>query len=195
MTPPPPCLSLPPTEDQDTDMAPSAADDYKAFILPVSNNGILLLYCTRKKSKGPHHQLPGGHVDSEDFDEAGELFCRFILYILSRTYIQDMLTVTFRNVSVKVNPNLTGKDHLLQACKIGAARELFEETGMDLRSTLDRLVPVQVRQSNDDEEEKLPCQYKNRIFFTVEISDQDFFTKVCTTALLPYLTALLLFKR
>ncbi len=51
-------------------------DDYKAFIVPIHpNHGILLLYCTRKKSKGPHHQLPGGHVDKEDFDRASE--CNF----------------------------------------------------------------------------------------------------------------------
>ncbi|KAL3769022.1 hypothetical protein ACHAWO_006788 [Cyclotella atomus] len=128
-------------------MAPSADDDYKAFILPISKHGILLLYCTRKNSKGPHHQLPGGHVDTEDFDQAA-----------------------------KMNPNAIGTDHLLQACKIGAARELFEETGMDLRSTIDRLVPIQVRQSSDDEG-KLLCQFKKRIFFSVEVSEYDFFTK------------------
>ena len=52
----------------------SADEDYKAFILPIHpQHGILLLYCTRKKSKGSHHQLPGGHVDKEDFDEAGKI--------------------------------------------------------------------------------------------------------------------------
>jgi 8-oxo-dGTP pyrophosphatase MutT (NUDIX family) len=81
-----------------------------------------------------------------------------------------------------MNPNAIGTDHLLQACKIGAARELFEETGMDLRSTIDRLVPIQVRQSSDDEG-KLLCQFKKRIFFSVEVSEYDFFTKVCTQPL------------
>jgi hypothetical protein len=63
------------------------------------------------------------------------------------------------------------------ACKIGAARELFEETGMDLRNSLDRLSPIQVRKLGD-EEDKLSCQYKKRVFFSVDICDDDLFTKV-----------------
>lgn len=69
--PPPSKLEREPTTP--STMA-SAEDDYKAFILPIHpDHGILLLYCTRKKSKGPHHQLPGGHVDKEDFEEAGKI--------------------------------------------------------------------------------------------------------------------------
>ena len=71
-----------------------------------------------------------------------------------------------------MNPNAIGTDHLLQACKIGAARELFEETGMDLRSTIDRLVPIQVRQSSDDEG-KLLCQFKKRVF--CKLANTSFF--------------------
>ena len=52
----------------------TAEQDYKAFVVPIHpDHGVLLLYCTRKKSKGPHHQLPGGRVDPEDFDLAGKL--------------------------------------------------------------------------------------------------------------------------
>lgn len=84
-------------------------DDYKAFIFAIHpEHGMLLLHCTRKKKKPPHFQVPGGHVDAEDFEHASS----------------------------------TVKDHgtniLLQACKIGAARELFEETGIDVRSALAR---------------------------------------------------------
>jgi hypothetical protein len=65
------------------------------------------------------------------------------------------------------------------ACKIGAARELFEETGMDLRNSLDRLSPIQVRKVGD-EEDRLSCQFKKRVFFSVDICDDDLFTKVST---------------
>lgn len=73
-----PSLSLLPRNSKENRPHPStmasAEDDYKAFILPIHpDHGILLLYCTRKKSKGPHHQLPGGHVDKEDFEEAGKI--------------------------------------------------------------------------------------------------------------------------
>jgi 8-oxo-dGTP pyrophosphatase MutT (NUDIX family) len=68
---------------------------------------MLLLYCTRKKKKGPHCQCPGGHVDKEDYDD-----------------------ITLSNVQ--------GSELLIEACKRGAARELYEETSIDVRSALDR---------------------------------------------------------
>jgi hypothetical protein len=47
-------------------------DSDGAFLFLVHrNHGLLLLYTTRKKSKGPHYQVPGGHVDQEDIDTAG----------------------------------------------------------------------------------------------------------------------------
>ena len=37
---------------------------------------------------------------------------------------------------------LQGPELLMRACKMGAARELFEETGLDYRSTLDRYLYI-----------------------------------------------------
>lgn len=87
-------------------------DDYRAFIFAIHPlHGILLLQCTRKKKKGSHFQAPGGHVDKEDFDDA---------------------------VSSTSGDCNQGPAILIRACKIGAARELYEETGIDIRSELDR---------------------------------------------------------
>ena len=84
-------------------------EDYKAFIFAMhADHGLLLLHCTRKKKKPPHFQVPGGHIDVEDFENA-----------MSRSTNH-------------------GSDLLMQACKIGAAREMFEETGIDVRSALER---------------------------------------------------------
>jgi 8-oxo-dGTP pyrophosphatase MutT (NUDIX family) len=49
------------------------SEDYRGFIFVVhEHHGLMLLRCTRKKSKPPHWQLPGGHVDEEEFIKAGE---------------------------------------------------------------------------------------------------------------------------
>lgn len=134
------------------------ADDYRAFLFaqhPI--HGLLLLYCSRKKNKPPHFQAPGGHVDKEDFDEA-------------LTRLQDDTT---SNSSVDGN---TTHPLLLLACKIGAARELYEETGIDLRNHLDRLQPVQLRKSENNGAFPASCVLKHRLFFKICFSDDDFET-------------------
>lgn len=56
--------------------------DYRAFLIAVhEKHGLLLLHCTRKKSKGPHWQLPGGHVDDFEFKEACEYIDNWELLI------------------------------------------------------------------------------------------------------------------
>ena len=81
-----------------------------------------MLHCTRKKKKPPHYQLPGGHVDREEFE----------LYISGNE--ED-------------NKNLNCQASALQqtiyrAARAGCARELWEETGIDLRTSMDRLWPL-----------------------------------------------------
>jgi 8-oxo-dGTP pyrophosphatase MutT (NUDIX family) len=137
-------------------------DDYRAFLFaqhPV--HGLLLLYCNRKKKKSPHFQAPGGHVDNADFDIASE-----------------------RIKSGKQDNSIdnTGSSHplLVLACKIGAARELYEETGIDLRNSLDRLQPVPLRDDSNNVNEKdddLTCRFKHRLFFKICLTDADFVTE------------------
>ena len=46
--------------------------DYRGFVFVVhEKHGLLLLHCTRKPKKGPHYQLPGGHVDDFEFEMIG----------------------------------------------------------------------------------------------------------------------------
>jgi hypothetical protein len=48
-------------------------DDYRGFCFCIhEEHGLMMLHCTRKKDKGPHDQLPGGHIDEPEFLEAGE---------------------------------------------------------------------------------------------------------------------------
>ncbi|KAL3796934.1 hypothetical protein HJC23_000687 [Cyclotella cryptica] len=112
------------------------------------SDGILLLHTTRKKSKGPHYQVPGGHVEDEDFDSAGKPKLMYQKWSL----------------------NNAGEDDTLLPYKICATRELYEETGIDLRNSMDRLKPVQLRSPKANE---LQCEYKHRIFFSAQLTDQD----------------------
>jgi hypothetical protein len=45
--------------------------DYRGFIFVIHEDfGLMMLYCTHKRKKGPHFQLPGGHVDEAEFISA-----------------------------------------------------------------------------------------------------------------------------
>ena len=47
--------------------------DYRGFIFVVhEQHDLMLLHCTRKPKKGPHFQLPGGHIDDFEFEAAGK---------------------------------------------------------------------------------------------------------------------------
>jgi 8-oxo-dGTP pyrophosphatase MutT (NUDIX family) len=130
--------------------------DYRAFIFCVHpHHGYMLLHCTRKKKKPSHFQLPGGHVDALEFEEAA-----------------------------KVHPdNVT--EQLLLAGQMAAARELYEETGLDVRTIatgLKRLQPTRIVPSLQQQEEKkkkkqsvgLDNEYKTRLFYTLHLTDEDF---------------------
>jgi 8-oxo-dGTP pyrophosphatase MutT (NUDIX family) len=125
------------------------ANDFRGFIFVVHPAyGLLLLQCTRKKNKPLHWQLPGGHIDDPEFEEAA------------------------RQSSDK-------NTQLLIAGKIGAARELFEETGIDVRSKLDRLAPASLRTEAKVKHgvEILKNEYNHRLFYLLSVTDDDFATK------------------
>lgn len=61
---------------------------------------------------------------------------------------------------------------LMLAGKTGAARELFEETSIDLRNSLDRLQPTKLYEK--ERKNKLSNEYKSRLFYTVKLKDADF---------------------
>ena len=120
--------------------------DYRAFLFAIHPaHGMLLLYCTCKKKKGPHYQCPGGHVDREDYAIASRI------------------------------PQISSLDLLTLGCKIGVARELYEETGIDIRSTLeDRVQPVRLREDDSSDDNRVVGEFKERLFFRLNLEDGDF---------------------
>lgn len=130
--------------------------DYRGFVFVIHNQyGMLLLHCTRKPKKGPHYQLPGGHIDDFEFEHAIEKHGN--------------------------NPSSFNKV-LLEAAKMGTARELYEETGIDIRSQLHRLEPVQLQSQSQTRSMDNPSgvglvnMLQNKIYFFLNVSDDDFLT-------------------
>eukprot|EP00980_Cylindrotheca_fusiformis_P004869 scaffold1036_cov93-Cylindrotheca_fusiformis.AAC.2 len=66
------------------------------------------------------------------------------------------------------------------AAKCGCARELFEETGIDLRQSLERFQPLMLlgpshhHSNKNKKNNKLRNEHKERLFFIVPVSDSDF---------------------
>ncbi len=141
--------------------------DYRGFIFVVHKQyGLMLLHCTRKKKKGPHFQLPGGHIDEHEFFEAAE-------------------------------ESRDSETQLLLASRAGAARELYEETGLDVRYQLDRLEPAALRNGtefDDDGKPVLENELKHRLYFFLPVTDDDFWSSVrilyCVLTLFPASTLL-----
>mmetsp|Transcript_31547 Transcript_31547/g.48049 ORF Transcript_31547/g.48049 Transcript_31547/m.48049 type:complete len:593 (+) Transcript_31547:36-1814(+) len=121
--------------------------DYRSFIFVVhEQHGLLLLHCTRKKNKAPHHQLPGGHIDKPEF-------------LMAAAKCQD------------------AHAQLIIAAQAGAARELYEETGIDVRDKVFRLEPAALRNEvGTDKSGKLvmTCELKKRLYFFLPVTDEDF---------------------
>lgn len=126
-----------------------SARDYKAFCLLLHRkHGGLLLHCTRKKKKPPHYQLPGGHIDHDDF----------------------------RQITGNLNRVVT-QQQLYYAARLGCAREIYEETKIDFRNRLGELHPMilyETAENRDSENAILINEYKSRIFFVCEVFDDDF---------------------
>lgn len=118
--------------------------DYRGFAFVVHEvHGMLLLHCTRKPKKGPHFQLPGGHIDDYEFKYAAE------------------------KCGTGASPNTI----LLEAAKMGTARELFEETGIDVRGQLHRLHEAPLFPKPD---RGCMNMLKNKSYFNLTVTDIDF---------------------
>jgi 8-oxo-dGTP pyrophosphatase MutT (NUDIX family) len=88
-------------------------------------------------------------------------------------YRRNITQRLFRTLSATKAGDRDGQ--LLFAAKIGAARELFEETGIDVRAHLDRLVPAHLR-SFDPSHQGLVNQLGHRLFFILTLINGDFTT-------------------
>jgi len=141
--------------------------DNRAFVFVVHpNHGVMLLHCTRKRRKGFHFQLPGGHVDDFEFEVALERLSSQSAPSLSSSSLSSMAS---SSSSVPKDD-----DVLLLASKMAAARELYEETGIDITAQLHRLWPAPLRKAAENMTELELCSLKNRCYFHLSVVDEDF---------------------
>jgi hypothetical protein len=63
-------------------------------------------------------------------------------------------------------------EQLQMAARAGAARELYEETGMDFLRQLDRFQPAALKKAAGSK--GLPNELKSRLFYFLTVSDRDF---------------------
>lgn len=156
-------------KNDDDDDDNNTNNKYSSFIFVIHEHyGMILLYCTRKKKKGPHYQIPGGHLDEADFHNSS---------IAPINSSSDGITVESTRKSQA--------ELLQQAGKVGGTRELYEETGIDLRTQLDRIHPLPLYDEKDTEyvrKQILINEYKHRLFYVVIVTDDDFITKNNDTA-------------
>lgn len=129
--------------------------DLRGFgVLIHRKHGLVMLQCSKpKKGKPvPHNQIPGGHVDKFEIVE--------------------------QQKKQPSNP----WEPLYEAAKRGCVREIWEETGMDLRESLERVRPLWL----DDTKTSvgLRNEHKDRLFFVLEVADSDFLVRTYVVLLL-----------
>lgn len=122
--------------------------DLRGFgVLIHRKHGLVMLQCSKPKpgKPVPHLQVPGGHVDKFEIEEQQKL--------------------------QPANPWTP----IYEAAKRGCVREIWEETGLDLRESLDRVRPLWLGPTKKNK--GLRNEYKDRLFFILELSDSDFLVR------------------
>ncbi|GKY91193.1 hypothetical protein MPSEU_000092000 [Mayamaea pseudoterrestris] len=131
-----------------TEILVDVSEDYRSFIFAVHPvYGLMLLKSRDKKKKGSYWEVPGGHLDDEDYQAAAA-------QVGSDKAMQLQL-----------------------AGKIGASREFKEETGINIRDSLSRFEPAVLQEKIRTESGRLAVLsnlYKGRLFYFVRLFDTDF---------------------
>jgi 8-oxo-dGTP pyrophosphatase MutT (NUDIX family) len=157
--------------------------DYRGFVFVLHQiYGLMLLHCTRKESKGPHWQTPGGHVDKNEFLDAGTSYNHCVFWPISDEKVSQFSMfhhyIEHRHRAAKEEN--TREKQLQLAGKAGVAREMYEETGIDVRSQLERFLPANLRVKamlDKDGTIVLANEYKHRLFYFLMVTDDDFATE------------------
>ncbi|PHJ15949.1 nudix hydrolase domain protein [Cystoisospora suis] len=134
-----------------------------------SLRGYLLLKSEKKKKKGLHYQLPGGHADFPH--DAAIAARRFSEHKYSSQGGGLVPSVHSTGLHPNSSPSSTHtKNHdqppapsPSDIARVAVARELYEETGIDVRENLDSLLPLDVAGIGP---------YNGRYFFFLNLTEE-----------------------
>lgn len=129
----------------------AAKHDYRGFVICLHDTYGLLLLHCTRKKNKPPH------------------------YQLPGGHVDDF------ELNEQQQQHSTATAALYFAARAGCARELYEETGINVRQELDRFQPAVLNPGDRDKTNKklkLINAYKHRLFFVLHVKDEDFFQKV-----------------
>ena len=94
-----------------------------------------------------------------------------ILFVWLIAFIYEKKNTIAKLLGGSISTQNKSVDVLLLAAKIAAARELWEETGLDIRNHLDRLTEAPLKPAKEHE---LTSELENRIYFYLQLKSDDF---------------------
>jgi hypothetical protein len=137
--------------------------------------GMLLLHSFDKNKPPAECYIPGDSINEDDFLKAGEYGDVF------KTLSHKCLTLDLLPPTFKAKQSGHAKMQLQLAAREGAARGLFDQTGIDVRHELDRLKPAVLRlnpPADASGTKYLKNEYENRLFYFLSIAEEDFLAEV-----------------
>ncbi|ETO28729.1 hypothetical protein RFI_08394, partial [Reticulomyxa filosa] len=131
--------------------------DFRAFVIVTHEQyGYLLLKCESKAGKGPHYQLPGGHIDKEEIRK----------YSLSLAGKYAALRELFEETGLGDHErDITQMNPKADSSANGADENAKQSEEQQIETTADEWKNRLVRLSS--------IQLKKRIYFTLQITDKD----------------------
>lgn len=155
-------MAAPASANREATLANTPDTAARGFILAWNQpRGFLLLKCNKKAGKGVHFQVPGGHVDpSVDIRTTAVTLAATSSAATQQSQTGTAISSEIVGHTVS-DPSRTFSTEDL--ARIAAARELWEETGIDVRTELQRLVPLS--------DLGVGPLKKNRYYFFLEVTD------------------------
>ncbi|EPR60659.1 putative NUDIX hydrolase domain protein [Toxoplasma gondii RUB] len=145
-----------PARDSSGASGTTAMEDLRGFAIAWRAAGGFLVLRSEKKSKGLHFQIPGGHAEfPQDAASAADFLAHQTVPVAPHSFSASGKGPEPENKKKHVDEE--------EVARATCARELYEETGIDVREDLNRLVPLASAGVGP---------FKNRFYFFLHLTDE-----------------------